>query len=306
MLVVVGGATGTGKSAAALDLAEAIRGRGRAVEIVNADAMQLYRGMDIGTAKLPEGERRGIRHRMLDVLDVTEDATVAWFQHRARLDIERVSAAGGVAILVGGTGLYIDAVVHRMEFPGTDPSIRARWEQELGARGPGALATRLREVDPDSAARIDPGDGRRLVRALEVWQLTGRPFSDFTAWANTPWRDYELLVLDEAQESLAPRLAARAAQMWRGGLLAETDGLARVGLTRGSTAGKAIGYAQALRCLDGEIGADEALEQTIAATIRYARRQRTWFRRYPGARWIAAGGVDPEGILAEMGLADRD
>lgn len=300
MLLVVAGATGTGKSAAALDIAEALINSGHAAEIINADALQFYQGMDIGTAKLPLSERRGIPHHLLDILDVTEDASVAAYQQRARELVARISESGAVPILVGGTGLYIDAVIHRLEFPGTDPRIRLHWEHELVRRGPGALAARLRDVDAASAAAIDVSDGRRLVRALEVLDLTGRPFSEFTKWANLPWCGYQMLVLDEPQEFLAPRLAERADRMWADGLLSETAELVNRGLVRSSTAGKAIGYAQALRHIDGEYGRDEAQRETATATIQYARRQRTWFRRYAEARWMDAASVDAGSVAVGL------
>lgn len=293
MLLVIAGATGTGKSGASLDIADALSERGVSATIVNADALQLYRGMDIGTAKLPPDQRRGYPHRMLDILDVSEDASVADYQQHARLHITAALDQGAVPILVGGTGLYIDSVIHRLEFPGTDPDTRLHWEAELARRGPGALASELRTVDPESASKIDPSDGRRLVRALEVWQYTGRPFSDFTRWANEPWCDYRLIVLDEPQEALAPRLAARAEEMWEAGLLAETRALVDAGLRSTGTAGKAIGYAQALAHLAGHLDEAEAREQTATATAQYARRQRTWFRRYADATWLRASELDP-------------
>ncbi len=292
MLVVVGGATGTGKSRIALDIAEALGRIGRPAEVVNADAMQLYRGMDIGTAKIPVTERRGITHHMLDVLDVNQDATVAAYQAATRSLISTLASRGITPVLVGGTGLYIDAVIHRLEFPGTDPAVRLHWENELAARGPGALAQRLREVDSASAQAIDSSDGRRLVRALEVWELTGRPFSDFTQWANVPWCEYRMVVLDEPQETLAQSLRERADTMWASGLVEETKELKAKGLNRGTTAGKAIGYAQALAHLDGGLDLAEARQQTATATIQYARRQRTWFRRYKEAMHESASSLD--------------
>lgn len=298
MLLVIAGATGTGKSATALDIAEAIAARGRVPEIVNADALQLYRGMDIGTAKLSTEQRRGVPHHLLDVLDVTENSSVAAYQSDARAAIAAITASGNVPILVGGTGLYIDAVIHRLEFPGTDPQIRRRLEADLARSGPGVLAARLLHVDAPSAASIDSADGRRLVRALEVWELTGRRFSEFTQWANEPWCDYRMVVLDEPQEGLAARLRARANEMWEHGLLEETRNLVGHGLSLAGTAGKAIGYAQALRVVDGTMAEAEAREQTATATIHYARRQRTWFRRYSDAVRLSAKDVDPRAVAA--------
>jgi tRNA dimethylallyltransferase len=284
MLVVIVGATGTGKSALSLDLAERLGADGRPTEVVNADAMQLYRGMDIGTAKVPVGERRGIPHHLLDVLEPAEEASVADFQRDARAAIEAIELRGAIPILVGGSGLYVSSVIQDFEFPGTDPGIRARLEAELAEVGPGMLHRRLLEVDAAAAASIGPSNGRRLVRALEVIELTGQPFGSGLPEHRAPWRDSTVIALQAPRDVLVERLDARAAGMWRHGLLDEVRALRPAGL--GVTAARAIGYAQALAQLDGEVDESEAIAQTATLTRRFARRQVGWFRRYRTAHWL--------------------
>ncbi len=275
------GPTAAGKSELALDLAERLRG-----EIVNTDAMQVYRGMDIGTAKLPASERRGIPHHLLDLLDASQPATVAEFQALARRTIADCHAREVVPVLVGGSALYTRAVLDRFEFPGTDPALRAALEQELAERGPAALHERLRGVDPVAADRILPGNGRRVVRALEVVALTGRPFT-----AALPERVYvhprtvqvgvriPRPVLDE-------RIEHRVRRMWDSGLVQEVRVLAAEGLREGRTAIRALGYQQVLRHLDGDCTEQEAFDQTVAATRRFARRQGSWFAKDPRIVWV--------------------
>src|SRR5690606_25717173 len=260
-VISVVGATATGKSDLALDLAEALGG-----EIVNADAMQLYRGMDIGTAKTPPEQRRGIPHHQLDVLDVTEEASVAVYQRRARADVARIRERGRVAVVVGGSGLYVRALLDDLAFPETDPALRAELEQRLAEEGPGLLHDELARLDPEAAARIDRRNGRRVVRALEVVRLTGRPFA-----ASQPTRATPVVP--------AVRVADRARRMFDDGLLEETAALVEAGLDRGRTASRAVGYVQARAVLAGESTRDEALEATVVATRQLARRQLTWFRR---------------------------
>src|SRR5690606_37352572 len=260
-VIAVVGATATGKSDLALDLAEALGG-----EIVNADAMQLYRGMDIGTAKTPPEQRRGIPHHQLDVLDVTEEASVAVYQRRARADVARIRERGRVAVVVGGSGLYVRALLADLAFPETDPALRAELEQRLAEEGPGLLHDELARLDPEAAARIDRRNGRRVVRALEVVRLTGRPFAASQPTRATP-------VVPAAQ------VADRARRMFDDGLLEETAALVEAGLDRGRTASRAVGYVQARAVLAGESTRDEALEATVVATRQLARRQLTWFRR---------------------------
>jgi tRNA dimethylallyltransferase len=284
MLVAIVGATGTGKSALSLDLAERLARQGTAAEIVNADAMQLYRGMDIGTAKLPVSERRGIPHHLLDVLDPNDEASVADFQRDARAAIEAIEARGAVPMLVGGSGLYVSSVIQDFEFPGTDPEVRAKLEAELSDLGPGLLHRRLLGLDAAAATSIGPSNGRRLVRALEVIELTGKPFGSGLPEDRAPWRDAVIIALQAPRDVLVERLDARAAGMWREGLLDEVRALRPAGL--GVTAARAIGYAQALAQLDGELDETEAIAQTAALTRRFARRQVGWFRRYDTAHWL--------------------
>jgi len=289
-LWAVVGATGTGKTALSLDLAAALRARGRPAEIVNADAMQLYRGMDIGTAKLPVADRRGIPHHLLDVLDVTQEAAVAWYQGAARRAIAAIHARGGDAILVGGSGLYVSSVLFDFRFPPRDAAIRAALEAELEARGPGALFDRLRAADPATADRVDPRNGRRIVRALEIL-AQGEP-THGAALPDAPvlWHPSTRLIgMHVPRDRLVLALDARVRDMWDAGLVAEVARLRERGLEQGVTARRAIGYAQALAELKGEKTAAEAIAETQALTRRYARRQVSWFRRYAGMEWVEPG-----------------
>jgi len=275
------GPTAAGKSELALDLAERLRG-----EIVNTDAMQVYRGMDIGTAKLPVTERRGIPHHLLDLLDVSQPATVAEFQALARRTIADSHAREVVPVLVGGSALYTRAVLDRFEVPGTDPALRAALEQELAERGPAALHERLRGVDPVAADRILPGNGRRVVRALEVVALTGRPF---TASLPEPVYVYPRAVqvgVRIPRPVLDERIEHRVRRMWDSGLVQEVRALAAEGLREGRTAGRALGYQQVLRHLDGDCTEQEAFDQTVAATRRFARRQGSWLAKDPRIVWV--------------------
>ena len=286
MIVAIVGATGTGKSGLSLDLAERLAARGTPAEIVNADAMQLYRGMDIGTAKLSVVERRGIPHHLLDVLEISDESSVAAYQVDARAAIDDILRRGAIPILVGGSGLYVSSVLWNFTFPGTDADIRAALEAELASSGPGILYQRLGELDPAAAKAIGPHNGRRLVRALEVIQLTGEPFGSGLPDDSQPWRPVTILGLQSPREALVPRLNARVERMWADGLLDEVRGLDRDRL--GVTAARAIGYAQALAQLDDTVSEADAIEQAAALTRRYARRQVGWFRRYPGATWFDA------------------
>ncbi|HEU5157598.1 MAG TPA: tRNA (adenosine(37)-N6)-dimethylallyltransferase MiaA [Streptosporangiaceae bacterium] len=279
-VIAVVGPTAAGKSDLAVELARRLDG-----EIVNADSMQLYRGMDIGTAKLTPAERRGVPHHLLDVWEVTEPANVADYQRLARAAIDEVWSRGRVPVLVGGSGLYVRAVLDDMEFPGTDAAVRARLEAELATAGPGALHARLRERDPVAAAAILPTNGRRVVRALEVIELSGRPFT-----ATLPEHRY---VYDAVQIGLAvprpeldERITVRVERMWAAGFVDEVRALEARGLREGRTAARALGYAQVLRALLGEWTQEEAKEHTVRATRRFARRQEAWFRRDPRVRWL--------------------
>ncbi|BBX74173.1 tRNA (adenosine(37)-N6)-dimethylallyltransferase MiaA [Mycobacterium shinjukuense] len=284
------GPTGTGKSRLALDVAERLADE-VTVEIVNADAMQLYRGMDIGTAKLPVAQRRGIAHHQLDVLDVTETATVARYQRAAAADIEAIAARGALPIVVGGSMLYIQSLLDDWSFPATDPAVRARWERRLAEIGVGALHAELARRDPAAAAAILPSDGRRTVRALEVVELTGQPFTASAPRIGVARWDTVIVGLDCETTILDERLARRTDAMFEGGLVAEVRTLLGAGLRDGVTAARALGYAQVIAALDAGGGADRlraAREQTYAGTRRYVRRQRSWFRRDHRVRWLDA------------------
>jgi len=285
-VVAIVGATGTGKSALALDLAESLLADGRAAEVVNADAMQLYRGMDIGTAKLSPVERRGVPHHLLDVLDPSEEASVAAYQQQARAAIDDILARGAVPILVGGSGLYVSSVLYDFRFPGTDPAVRERLEGELLADGPGLMHRRLHELDPVAAEAIGPHNGRRLVRALEVVAITGEPFGAGLPDESASSRPNVTIGLRSERAALIERLDARVAGMWRDGLVDEVAALRPAGL--GITAARAIGYAQALAQLDGILSEEQAIEQAASLTRRYARRQVGWFGRYRSTHWIPA------------------
>ncbi|WP_197373597.1 tRNA (adenosine(37)-N6)-dimethylallyltransferase MiaA [Mycolicibacterium baixiangningiae] len=283
------GPTGTGKSALALEVAERVGG-----EIVNADAMQLYRGMDIGTAKLPHAQRRGVPHHQLDVLDVTETASVARYQADAARDVESIAARGAVPIIVGGSMMYVQALLDDWAFPATDPAVRGRWERRLAEVGVAALHGELAVVDPDAAASILPTDGRRIVRALEVVELTGRPFAASAPTIGAPRWDTSIIGLDWETAVLDERLAARTDTMFAEGLVAEVQGLLPQGLRDGVTASRALGYAQVLADLDAGGDGSAAREPTFIGTRRYVRRQRSWFRRDHRVRWL--DGASPDNV----------
>ncbi|MGO4534004.1 tRNA (adenosine(37)-N6)-dimethylallyltransferase MiaA [Leifsonia sp. 2MCAF36] len=303
-LVAIVGPTGTGKTDLSLALAEAMRARGRSAEVVNADAMQLYRGMDIGTAKIDPADWRGIPHHLFDVLDVTDEATVARYQPVARETIADILQRGAVPILVGGSGLYVSSVLFDLRFPGTDPELRARLEAELTEHGPGMLFQRLAEVDPEAARRIGSRNGRRLVRALEVAQLTGTSVTGALPDEPAPWHDPTVIIgLAAPRDELVERLDARVERMWAEGLLAEVTELIPNGIDRGVTARRAIGYAQALAELRSELTRDGAIAQTQQLTRRYARRQVSWFKRYPDIHWLD---YDDAGLVdAALELVDE-
>jgi tRNA dimethylallyltransferase len=284
MIVAIVGATGTGKSALSLDLAEALASQGGA-EVVNADAMQLYAGMDIGTAKLPVAERRGVPHVMFDVLDpATDDASVSDYQRDARHEIERIERHGATPLLVGGSGLYVSSVLNDFQFPGTDEAIRAALEALAESEGPGILFAELQGKDPVAAQGIGPHNVRRIIRALEVIELTGEPFGAGLPDEHAFWRPTVVIGLACDREKLKPRLDERVEAMWRDGIVDEARGLGQLS----TTAARAIGYAQALAQLRGELTEREAIEQAQALTRRYARRQVSWFRRYPAITWLDA------------------
>lgn len=280
-VVAIVGPTAAGKSDLAVELASRLPG-----EVVNADSMQVYRGMDIGTAKPTPVERRGIRHHVLDVLDVAEPATVAEFQSLARAAIDDCLGRGVPPVIVGGSALYVRAVLDRFEFPGTDPALRARLERDLAVVGARGLHERLINVDPSAAAAILPTNGRRIVRALEVVELTGRPFS-----ATLPNRTYLYdrvvqLGLDVPRDVLDRRIEERVDRMWRAGFVDEVRTLEEAGLRDSRTARRALGYVQVLAFLAGEYDEAEARARTIQATRRFARRQDSWFRKDPRISWL--------------------
>jgi tRNA dimethylallyltransferase len=282
-VIAVVGATATGKSALATELARALDG-----EVVNADSMQLYQGMDIGTAKEPEAARQGIPHHLLDIWPVTQTANVADYAKLARAAIDEIIARDRVPVLAGGSGLYVRAALDDLDFPGTDGGIRARLEQELSRVGAAALHARLARLDPVAAGAILPGNGRRIVRALEVIEISGRPFTaTMPAFAEN--RPAVQIGLTLPRPELDRRITARVDRMWQAGLEAEVRSLAGQGLRDGKTASRALGYQQLLHFLDGECTLEEARHQTLKATRRFARRQESWFRRDPRVRWLDAG-----------------
>ncbi len=300
-VVAVVGPTAVGKSDLAVALARELGG-----EVVNADSMALYRGMDVGTSKPSEAEQGGVVHHVLDVWDVGVPANVADYQRMARAAFAAARARGATPVLVGGSGLYVRAALDRLEFPGTDEVVRARLEAELAAEGPSALHHRLAGVDPAAATAILPSNGRRLVRALEVVELTGRPFT-----ATLPEHLYEVpavqVGLTLPRPELDDRIARRVELMWQRGLVEEVRRLAGTGLREGRTARRALGYAQVLRHLDGEWTEQQARDETVRATRRFARRQESWFRRDPRVVWLAAGRADllPAALdVVRRGLSD--
>jgi tRNA dimethylallyltransferase len=280
--IIICGATATGKSDLAVALAQEI-----GAEIVNADSMQVYQGMDIGTAKLSHAERGGITHHLLDVLTVKQDSTVAWYQELARKTIDEIHSRGRDAIIVGGTGLYIKAIVDDLNFPDTDPVIRSRLELEAIEQGPAALFQRLEKLDPAAALAIDRANTRRIIRALEVIEITGQPFT-----ANLPREESSRYPaafhfgLSQDRESLDIRVSNRVDSMWESGLVAEVETLVGQGLREGVTAQKALGYAQVLQMLDGVLTSEQAQEETKRVTRQYIRRQDTWFSRDSRLHWL--------------------
>jgi len=284
-LIIICGPTATGKSELALEVAQKYDG-----EIINADSMQLYQGMDIGTAKLTVEERRGIPHHLLDILKVTQDASVAQYQEQARAAIEDIQSRGKIAIVVGGTGLYIKSIVDEMNFPETDPELRKKLEDEAELLGAAELYSRLRLLDPEAAAAIEPANIRRIIRALEVIEVTGKPYS-----ANLPsdtslrFPDALHIGLSMERSSLAPRIEARVHRMFEQGLISEVESLLSEGLLEGTTAQRAIGYAQVIALIRGEVTQNQAIEETVVATRQYVRRQETWFKRDQRIQWIGEG-----------------
>ena len=282
-LIVICGATATGKSDLAVTLAQEID-----AEIINADSMQLYKDMDIGTAKITVQERKGIAHHLMDMLDVTQDANVAWYQENARAAIAEIQGRGKNVIVVGGTGLYIKAILDELNFPDTDPVVRAELELEYATKGIAPLFERLEKLDPAAALAIDKANSRRVIRALEVIKITGKPFT-----ANLPREESSRypharqfgLVMD--RDALSERISIRVERMWEQGLVAEVERLMAAGITQGITAQRALGYAQVIAQIEGKVTEEEAKEETKRATRQYARRQETWFSRDERITWIS-------------------
>ena len=304
MAVVLVGPTAVGKSSLAIALAQHYREAGRPAEVVSADSMLVYRGMDIGTAKPTLTERATVVHHLIDVFDVRRSATVAEFQAMARRVIADCEARGVVPIVVGGSALYIRAIVDDFQFPGTDPAVRTRWEAALEELGPEGLHRRLAELDPEAAAQLLPGNSRRVVRALEVIELTGRPYA-----AQLPAHRYALpgvvqIGLDIDRPSLDARIEQRVEAMWRAGLVSEVRALAGRGLREGLTASRALGYRQVLSFLDGEITEEQAYEQTVTGTRKFARRQDAWFRKDPRINWLRYD--DPDLVASAYAIAGPD
>ena len=295
-VLVLNGPTASGKSTLAVDLALALAGRGRPAEVVNADSMLVYRGMDIGTAKPTSAQRRGVVHHLIDILDVTETASVAQFQHLARAAIDSCRRRGVIPIVVGGSALYVHAIVDAFEFPGTDPDVRERYQRRLDEVGPEVLHAELVARAPLIAADILPGNGRRIVRALEVLELTGSARPRLPEWTYAVPGVVQV-GLDVARDELDRRIEARVEQMWADGLVEEVRRLEDAGLRCGLTACRALGYRQVLEMFDGLIDEAEARRRTTAGTRRFARKQLSWFRRDPRIAWFPVAGADTVDLL---------
>jgi tRNA dimethylallyltransferase len=293
-LIIICGPTATGKSDLALEVAQKYGG-----EIVNADSMQLYQGMDIGTAKLSLEERKGIPHHLLDILDVKESASVAQYQSLARERVDEIRTRGKAAIVVGGTGLYIKAILDEMNFPETDPAIRKKLEDEGELLGAAELYSRLRLLDPEAAAAIEPANIRRIVRALEVIEITGEPYSaNLPSDSSSRYPEAIHIGLTMERSLLSERIENRVDRMWKQGLIGEVEGLITQGLLEGATAKKAIGYAQVISHLNGEMTESQAMAETIVATRQYVRRQETWFKRDTRIHW-ANSSISPLAFVDE-------
>ena len=285
-LIAVVGPTGTGKSDLAMDIAEHIIARGGRSQIVNCDSMQFYRGMNIGTAKLEISERRGIEHHLIDWLEIRDESTAAEYQLAARPVIEKLQAQGVTPIVVGGSMLYAAALLNTFEFPARDQTLRANLEAELIDHGSNELHRRLAALDPSAASRIDPLNGRRVVRALEIVTITGQPFAAALPDQTESWQPVIEIGLNSERSDLVARLEQRARKMWQRGLLSEVESLIPKGIREGKTSSRAIGYAQALEQLDGKTSEQDAIAQTAQLTARYARRQMSWFRRDDRINWL--------------------
>jgi len=302
-LIAVVGPTGAGKSALAIDIAKHVIAKGGQAEIINCDSMQFYRGMDVGTAKLTPDERQGIPHHLFDFLEITDESTAAEFQQLARPLIEKLQASGVTPILVGGSMLYVAAVLNRFEFPARDEELRARLEQDLLEHGPHEMHRRLKALDPVAASRIIPENGRRSVRAIEIVTLTGEPFAAALPEVPEDWQPVLEIGINGDREDLRNRLEQRVHRMWQQGLIEEVMGLESKGIREGKTSSVAIGYAQALAQLDGRVTEAEAIADTVRLTQKYARRQMSWFRRDQRINWLDY--QDPQATAKALALVDE-
>ena len=301
-LIAVVGPTGAGKSALAIEIAKHIIAKGGQAEIINCDSMQFYKGMDVGTAKLTLAERQGITHHLFDFLEITDESTAAEYQQIARPLILDLQAKGVIPILVGGSMLYVAAVLNRFEFPARDEELRAKLEQDLIDLGPHEMHRRLKALDPVAASRIIPENGRRSVRAIEIVTLTGEPFAAALPEVPEDWQPVLEIGINGDREDLRARLEARVHKMWQQGLIDEVKSLEAKGIREGKTSSVAIGYAQALKQIDGEMTEAEAIADTVRLTQKYARRQMSWFRRDQRIHWLDY--QDPEATAKALALVD--
>ena len=302
-LIAVVGPTGAGKSALAIEIAKHIIAKGGQAEIINCDSMQFYKGMDVGTAKLTLDERQGITHHLFDFLEITDESTAAEYQQIARPLILELQAKGVTPILVGGSMLYVAAVLNRFEFPARDEELRAKLEQDLLDLGPHEMHRRLKELDPVAASRIIPENGRRSVRAIEIVTLTGEPFAAALPEVPEDWQPVLEIGINGDREDLRVRLEARVHRMWQQGLIEEVKSLEAKGIRDGKTSSVAIGYAQALKQIDGEMTEAEAIADTVRLTQKYARRQMSWFRRDQRIHWLDY--QDSEATAKALALVDN-
>jgi tRNA dimethylallyltransferase len=302
-LIAVVGPTGAGKSALAIEIAKHILAKGGHAEILNCDSMQFYKGMDVGTAKLTLEERQGIKHHLFDFLEITDESTAAEFQQIARPLINELQAKGTTPILVGGSMLYVAAVLNMFEFPARDEELRAKLEQDLLDLGPHEMHRRLKALDPIAASRIIPENGRRSVRAIEIVTLTGEPFAAALPEEPEDWQPVLEIGINGEREDLRARLEARVHKMWREGLINEVKALESKGIRDGKTSSVAIGYAQALKQIDGEMTEQEAIADTVRLTQKYARRQMSWFRRDQRIQWLDY--QDPQATSKAMAMVDE-
>ena len=285
-LIAVVGPTGAGKSDLGLSIVEQIVAAGGKAEVINSDSMQFYRGMDIGTAKLSLAERRGVQHHLLDWLEITDESTAAEYQAVARPLIEDLQSKGITPVLVGGSMLYVAAVLNNFEFPARDADLRLQLEADLEEFGPHEMHRRLKEIDPIAASRIIPQNGRRSVRAIEIVTLTGEPFAAALPEEPENWQPVLEIGVNGPREDLVQRLESRVNKMWQQGLVQEAESLIPFGIRDGKTSSRAIGYSQALAQIDGEFTEQEAIADTVRLTQKYARRQMSWFKRDERINWL--------------------